>query len=127
MKLQSPRLVKRDDIPGAPEWLDKMLSPFNSTIESMAEPLQKQLSHKDNMNSEIFELRVTHEVEFQFRLNTLKGRPLKVSVCQVTNPVDYQPRFKWELSADDARVVKATASFLAGAGEYTLCLLAEGN
>lgn len=126
MKVQTVKLIQQGDVEGAPEWLGQLLGPLNSSLEQLNAPLQKQLSHKDNFNSESRDLVITPEVEFSIRLQTLRGIPKHVR-CTWANCSDY-PLLTWRVSTSDSRIVIATIKFFDGfASPVAVRILFEGD
>lgn len=75
MKLPNPQLVQKQDVPGAPGWLGKVLGSVNGAIDSLVKILQKQVSIRDNLNAEVLELKLEDGVETTILLPTLVGLP----------------------------------------------------
>lgn len=129
MKVPDPRYVKKQDLgAGAPEWATKLLSSMNSAFEKVVSPLQSNLSAKDNMNAELREIDVRHEVESKFRLNTLRGRARDLWVTRVLSPAgSYSPSIVWSEDPNDRQLLALTCSFPGGAGAYRIRVRVEGD
>ncbi len=127
MKVQSPLLINPQDVAEAPDWFRKVLKPVNASLELLFAAIAKRLSAQDNFNSEIRLLQVFHGIQFEFKLQTLKGLPKEIRVAQVINPVDYG-KIKWAISPNDSRVVIATCYFdLAPTDIVTVRLVIDGD
>lgn len=129
MKLQSPRLIQREDLgKKAPPWTAALLSALNRAIESMADILQRNASAKDNFNAELRELEVSHNVQFQLKLRTLNGRARHVWSTYCLSPEGaIPPLLGCVESPDDSRLLLITPWFPGGTGTYTIRIRIEGD
>jgi hypothetical protein len=120
VKIQTPKLVQVGDVEGAPSWMGKFLKPLYQTLETLVGALQKGLSAKDNLNAEVRELQVLDNVEFELKLNTLKGLPRHMVISQVIEPDEFAD-LKWRIApasgGDGAVVILATVKLHSGTQE----------
>lgn len=59
MKLPQIQRILREDIPDAPEWVSKLLSPLNLFIDSVYSGLNKNITHDENLDVQIRDLSFT--------------------------------------------------------------------
>lgn len=72
MKLANVRRIAREEIPEAPDWIDKLLTPLNQSIEQITQAISGQLTFADNMLCAIKTNTFSHGVELKVK-NPLKS------------------------------------------------------
>lgn len=55
-KLPSTKRILKEDIPDAPGWTTRIIGPLNQLIESVYSALNKNITFRDNIDSQIKEL-----------------------------------------------------------------------
>ncbi len=96
MKLPVVKKILREDLKGAPDWVNFILDPFNSFAETIYQALNKNITFEENVRCFIKDLSyrtdsaypVAANVQF---MNTLKVKATGVQVLQVINQADYTP------------------------------------
>lgn len=63
MKLSNVRRIAKEEISEAPDWIDKLLTPLNQSIEQLTKAVSGQLSYGDNLFCSIQTNKFTHGVE----------------------------------------------------------------
>lgn len=59
------RKLLKSDFKEAPPWFDKMLSPFNSFLDSVIGALRNKLTFRENFYCEVKEFEFTHAAELE--------------------------------------------------------------
>lgn len=97
MKLPTQKKILREDLKGAPEWADGIITPVNSFMESTYQALNKNITFTENINSFIKELTYKTPTTYPTGVetvtfkNTLKTRATGVFVMQVYDKSTYIP------------------------------------
>jgi hypothetical protein len=75
MKIESINKIWKKDIPDAPDWLERVLTPLNEFMDSVSSALRGRLAFSDNFNCETKEFQFTHGVEqkISFNLKSYSG------------------------------------------------------
>jgi len=94
-KLPNQRRVLREDLKDAPDWIDRLLTPLNSFMESIYYALNKQITFQENISALIKEVEFTTKANYssaspktdgwevlKFQ-HGLKIRPFGLSVAQI--------------------------------------------
>ena len=89
------RRLTREDFPGAPDWIDRLLYPINSFFDSVYTALNKTLTFADNITSQTEKIVLTagaaatdNTYEFPLRM---KKRPEFMEWNVVKKDVNYSP------------------------------------
>lgn len=97
MKLPATKRILREDLRDAPGWVNGIIGPVNSFMESVYQSLNHNISLTDNIASFVKEITYktnstypTGMAQITFR-NELKTKPIGVVVLQVYNRADYTP------------------------------------
>lgn len=97
MKLPSQKKILREDLKDAPPYVNGIIEPVNSFMESVYQSLNKNITFGENIASFIKELIYTtpstypsgvENVSFQ---NTLRTRPIGIFLMQVYERTTYVP------------------------------------
>lgn len=97
MKLPSQKRILREDVKDAPNWVNGILDPVNSFMQSVYLALNKNITFSENIASFIREIIYTtpstypagvENVEF---MNSLKTRAIGILVAQVYEKATYTP------------------------------------
>ena len=64
MKLPSQKRILREDLKGAPDWVNGIIGPVNSFMETVYQAMNKNITFKDNIASFIREFRVTTDATY---------------------------------------------------------------
>ncbi len=95
MKLPSQKRILREDLKEAPEWIDGIIDPVNSFMQTVYQALNKNVN-EDNTASQVKELTykttaaypVAVIVEFQ---STLKTKATGLAIMQIFEKGTYTP------------------------------------
>ena len=83
MKLTKIARLRKDDLPGSPDWATRLLTPINSFFENVYLALTNKLSFQDNFNAQIKTITIsTPELPYEFT-PTITGKPIGVVLCQI--------------------------------------------
>lgn len=63
MKLSNVRRIAKEEISEAPEWIDKLLTPLNQSIDQLTQAVSGQLTYGDNFLCSIQNNKFTHGIE----------------------------------------------------------------
>lgn len=98
MKLPTQKKIMKEDMKGAPEYMDPVVGTVNSFMESTYQALNKNITFQENIASFIKEINYTtnaaypgtpnEPVKFQ---NQLKTRPIGLLAIQVYDKATYTP------------------------------------
>lgn len=96
MKLPSTKRILREDLKDAPEWINKIIDPFNSLAENQYQAFNKNITFTENIACFTKTLEyitpstypTMDNVEF---MNTLKTKALGVVVWQAYEKTTYIP------------------------------------
>lgn len=96
MKLPSQKRILREDLKDAPDWVNGIINPVNSFMESTYQALNKNITLQENVASFIKEITyrtpstypVMEIVEFT---NSLKTRAIGVQIMQVYDKATHIP------------------------------------
>lgn len=97
MRLPTQKKVLKEDLKGAPGWVDNLIQPVNAFMENVYQCLNKNVTFTDNIASFIYTLTYktpstypagVDPVEF---LNQLKTKPIGVLVTQAFDKATYEP------------------------------------
>lgn len=72
MRIESVNKISRQDIPEAPAWIDKVLSPLNQFMDSVSTAMRGKVTFYDNLYCVTKEFEFTHAVEQKIS-HTLKS------------------------------------------------------
>lgn len=72
------RKLLKSDFADAPNWFDKMLSPFNQFLDSVIGALRNKLTFRDNFYSEVKEYEFTHGSELTISHSLLEFRGILI-------------------------------------------------
>lgn len=95
MRLPTQSKVLKEDLKGAPEWVDQLIFPINTFMANVYQCLNKNVTLQDNIGSFIYAFTYktpatyptgVDPVEF---LNQLKTKPIGVIVLQVYDKSNY--------------------------------------
>lgn len=86
--------VSRQNVPQAPEWVEKITDPIVDQIKDLTRAAQNQLSFYDNMNAEVREFSVSQDEWTTIQLNVLRGSP--IGVYLLWTELDDYCKFKWK-------------------------------
>lgn len=94
-KLPTQRRILREDVKEAPSWIENLLSPLNSFMDSVYRALNRSLTFSDNISSEIRTLTFITRPDYttaspvtagfeplQF-VHSLKTKPFGCFICQL--------------------------------------------
>jgi len=74
-KLPILKRLRKEDIPDAPAWMDRVIEPFNLLLEGLQVSLSKNLNFDDNFNAKIHDFTL-RENDFPFTfVPDIKGNP----------------------------------------------------
>lgn len=96
IKLPTQKKILREDLKGAPDWINGVIDPTNTFMEKTYQALNKNITLTDNIASFVKELTYTTPAGYPtmepitFR-NELKARPIGVMVMQVYDKATYIP------------------------------------
>ncbi len=97
MRLPTQKKILREDLKNAPAYVDGIIEPVNSFMESVYQALNKNITLTENISSFIKELIYTtpstypsgvENVRFQ---NTLRTRPTGILLMQIYDRATYVP------------------------------------
>lgn len=97
MKLPNVKRVLREDVKGAPSWINPLIDVLNSFMETIYQAMNKNITFSENIGCTIKEITYktpasyplnVDEVEF---LSELKFRATSLMVMQVVERVAYLP------------------------------------
>lgn len=97
MKLPTQKKILREDIKDAPPWINAVIEPVNTFMESTYQALNKNITLSENIASFIKEINYTTPstypsgVEITSFMNTLRTRPVGVQILQVYDKTTYIP------------------------------------
>lgn len=99
-KLPTQRRVLREDVKDAPSWIENVLNPLNSFMDSVYRALNRSLTFQDNITSEIRTLRFQTRSDYtsaipltagfeplQF-VHSLKSKPFGLFIAQIEEVSD---------------------------------------
>ena len=97
MKLPTQKKILREDLKGAPEYVNGIIDPVNTFMESTYQALNKNITLTENIASFVKEL--TYKTDSTYPAaqpivtfkNELKKRPIGVVVLQVYDKATYIP------------------------------------
>jgi hypothetical protein len=95
-KLPTQKKILREDVKGAPDWINSVIGPINSFMENVYTALNKNVTFSENIASFIKEITVTtpsgyptmDDIEF---MSELKTKALGVTVMQAYEKSTYAP------------------------------------
>ena len=97
MKLPPAKKIFREDLKGAPQWIDPMINTINSFMESVYQGLNSNITFGDNVRSFIKEIDYVTSSSYPSGMeilefpNTLKVRPTGVLTAQVVEKSTNEP------------------------------------
>ncbi len=97
MRLPTQKKILREDLKDAPAFVNGIIEPVNSFMESVYQALNKNITLNDNIASFIKELTYVTpstypaSVDNVSFLNTLRTRPIGVFLMQIYDKSDYTP------------------------------------
>jgi len=95
-KLPNQKRVLREDLKDAPSWIDRLITPLNSFMESVYYALNKNITFNENIASQIKEIEFTTLSTYStaspkidgFQViqfpHSLKNKPFGVTIQQIT-------------------------------------------
>lgn len=85
MKLPVVDEVRKEDLTGAPPWLDAVLSVLNRFIRSTYQAIMGNLTFQDNIASQIYETDISqNDIDNDFRIAvTIRSKPMGVVLLQI--------------------------------------------
>lgn len=95
MKLPTQKKILREDLKDAPPWVNGIIEPVNTFMESVYQSLNKNITFKDNIGSFLKELIYTTPstypsgVENVAFMNELRTRPIGCQVIQAYERTTY--------------------------------------
>ena len=108
------RRVNREDLPGAPQWVDIIIVAINQFFDTCRHALTRQLTFDENMDTQKKSTRITAgalvtDNKFRFAI-TMSGKPTEMIVTKVTRiastylPLAAAPWPEWYLDANEVVV-----------------------
>lgn len=96
MKLPSIKKILREDVKGAPAWINAIIDPINSFMDAVYQTLNKNVTFTENISSNVRQITVrtssTYPVMDQIQFPTgLKTRAFGVIVTQAYEKTTYIP------------------------------------
>ena len=97
MKLPTIKKILREDLKEAPSWVNGLIDPLNSFMETVYQALNKNITLSENVASFVTEFTYTTPSGYPigqgtFSIsNTLKTRPIGVLPLQVYDKITYVP------------------------------------
>ena len=97
MRLPTQKKILREDLKDAPNWVNGIIDPINSFMETLYQSLNKNITLQENIASTVKEITYTttsaypspqDDVTFQ---NTLRTSPIGIVVLQVYDKANYTP------------------------------------
>src|SRR4030095_16438419 len=93
MKLQNIKRLTREEVPEAPDWIEKVLTPFNQFMEQVTVALQGRLKFGDNLAGTIKTFGFSDNTELLIK-NPLPQKPVGVIPIFSDQIIDtYRVRF----------------------------------
>lgn len=95
-KLPSQKKILREDVKGAPDWIDGIIDPVNSFMETVYQTFNRNVTFNDNIASQVKELNVNttsvypvmEPIEFQ---STLRTKAFGLLMLQAVERLTYTP------------------------------------
>lgn len=106
MKLIPINQIKREDLPEAPDWINKLIGPINMFMENVYRALDNNLTFQENIVGVFKEIYVSTDDLPYLMVNPLKVKPKAVLVGQVRQDVGYHAdettamMADWEITED---------------------------
>lgn len=96
MKLPSQIKILREDVKGAPEWVDRLIGPFNSLAETIYQAMNRNLTFSENIACFLKEITykttsaypVAENITFT---NALRTKAVGCWVVQAYDRSNYEP------------------------------------
>lgn len=95
MRLPTQNKILKEDLKGAPEWVDQLIFPVNTFMANVYQCLNKNVTLQDNIGSFIYTFTYKTPVSYpadvdtvEF-LNQLKTKPIGVVLLQVYDKSNY--------------------------------------
>lgn len=97
MKLPPQKKILREDLKEAPQWINGVIEPINSFMESVYQAMNHNMTLQENVASQVKEISYTTpasypsgvaNVEFQ---STLRTKPIGVQILQAYDKATYVP------------------------------------
>lgn len=127
MKIQRyrpPELTEIPKIPKGTEWISAVLAPRDRALKDHAQALTNRLTFEENLNAEVRDVEVFHNVEVELTLNTLNGPA--IGVFLVFSELEDYAKLKWR--ASDADTLRFTVKWdSAPSAGYTVRLVIIGR
>jgi len=132
MKLPSQKKILKEDLKGAPAWINGLIDPLNSFMESTYQALNRNITFTENVASFVKEITYktsstypSGQETISFR-NELKTKPIGCLVMQVYEKTTYTPApgpvyIPWV--EDQGSVVVSTITGLEADKTYLIRLL----
>jgi len=95
MRLPTQKKILREDLKDAPPWVNALIEPINSFMESTYQALNKNITFSENISSFIKELVYTTPSTYPLSvpdvsfLNQLRVKPIGVQVIQAYERTSY--------------------------------------
>lgn len=96
MRLPTQKKILREDLKQAPGWIDSLIDPLNSFMESVYQALNKNITFSENIACFIKEITYTTPStyptmdDFEFT-STLKTKAIGVQLLQIVEKTAYLP------------------------------------
>ncbi len=132
MKLPQSKKILKEDVKDAPSWVDNIIGPINSFMETVYQAMNKNITLSENIASFLKEITYTTPSTYPSGvdnveiLNTLKSRAIGVMVMQAYEKNTYIPAagavyVPWVES--NTNIVISTITGLAASKTYIIRLL----
>ncbi len=131
MKLPVVKRILREDLKGAPDWVNFIIDPFNSFADTIYQALNKNITLSENVRCFIKEITykttsaypVADDIQF---MNDLKVKATGVQVLQAVDRSDYTPApgpvyAPW--TEDNGNIIIRSITGLEASKLYTIRLL----
>jgi hypothetical protein len=108
MILSNVKRIRREDIPNAPDWIDRIITPFNILVDTVSNAFAKKITLGDNVQSFYKEIEFT-TVPFTFE-NKLPVKPQTVILSQIwkkddpTATIGAVTTCEWDLTSQGIRI-----------------------
>lgn len=97
MKLPNQKKILREDLKGAPDWINPLIGTLNSFMETVYQALNHNITLQENVNSFVKE--ITYKTPSTYPtgvdtvtfISTLKTKPIGVQLLQVYDKATYTP------------------------------------
>lgn len=95
MKLPTQKRILREDVKEAPEWINKIIGPFNNLAETIYQALNRNITVTENLAAFVKELTVTTTASYPTMdpvelTNTLRTKAIGVLCLQAVERLTYE-------------------------------------